>query len=104
MARIPTSLLTAGGLLGGFALAEATKQRPLGGVVFAAATTTAVPQWRRALGTGGAAGLTGLSIAAMGASHPLAKKIGSWPSVAAVSGVVALTTWATADRRTAAQR
>lgn len=35
----------------------------------------------------------------MGASHPLAKKIGAWPSVAAVSGAVATAAWAVADRR-----
>ncbi|MBB5912790.1 S-formylglutathione hydrolase FrmB [Nocardia transvalensis] len=99
MARIPTSLLAAGGLAGGFALAQATKRRQLGGVVFAAATAAALPRWRRAVGTGGAAALTGLSVGALGASHPLAKKIGPWPSVAAVSGAVALATWATVDRR-----
>ena len=102
MARIPaipTSLLVAGGLTGGFALAQATEQRQLGGVVFAAGTAAAFPRWRKALGTGGAAALTGLAIGAMGASHPLAKKIGAWPSVAAVSGVVALASWAAVDRK-----
>ncbi|WP_197039887.1 hypothetical protein [Nocardia sp. NRRL WC-3656] len=99
ISSVPTSALAAGGLLGGFALAQATKQRQLGGVVFAAATAAAVPRWRAALGIPGAAALTGLSVGAMGASHPLAKKIGAWPSVAVVSGAVALTSWALADRR-----
>ncbi|WP_024800319.1 hypothetical protein [Nocardia sp. BMG51109] len=101
MARIPTSLLAAGGLAGGFALAQATERRQLGGVVFAAATAAAVPRWRRAVGTGGAAALTGMSVGAMGVSHPLAKKIGAWPSVAAVSAVVASTAWLAVDRRAA---
>ncbi|WP_280265405.1 hypothetical protein [Nocardia wallacei] len=99
MARIPTALLAAGGLTGGFALAQATRQRQLGGVVFAAATAAAVPRWRKSVGTAGAAALTGLSVGAMGLSHPLAKKIGSWPSVAAVSGAVALTAWVAVDRK-----
>ncbi|TQM30510.1 hypothetical protein [Nocardia bhagyanarayanae] len=99
MARIPTALLAAGGLGGGFALAQATKKRELGGVVFAAATAAALPRWRKTVGSGGAAALTGLSVGALGASHPLAKKIGAWPSVAAVSGVVAVAAWATVDRR-----
>ncbi|MRH87667.1 hypothetical protein GFY24_09420 [Nocardia sp. SYP-A9097] len=102
MARIPavpTSLLAAGSLVGGFALAQATKKRQLGGVVFAAGTAAAIPQWRKTIGIGGAAALTGLSIGAMGASHPLAKKIGAWPSVAVVSSAVALTAWAAVDRR-----
>ncbi|MGV9415656.1 hypothetical protein ACWDOP_37665 [Nocardia sp. NPDC003693] len=96
---VPTALLAVGGLTGGFALAQATKQRQLGGAVFAAGTAAAFPRWRRAVGTPGAAALTGLSIGAMGASHPLAKKIGAWPSVAVVSGVVALVSWAAVDRR-----
>jgi hypothetical protein len=99
MARIPTSLLAAGGLTGGFALAQATRKRQLGGAAFAAAIAAAVPQWRRTAGTGGAAALTGLSVAALAVSHPLAKKIGAWPSVAAVSGAVALASWAAVDRR-----
>ncbi len=99
ISSVPTSALAAGGLLGGFALSQATGQRQLGGAVFAAATAAAVPRWRRAAGTGGAAALTGLSVGAMGASHPLAKKIGAWPSVAVVSAAVALSAWAVADRR-----
>ncbi|WP_282779207.1 MULTISPECIES: hypothetical protein [unclassified Nocardia] len=99
MARIPTSLLAAGGLTGGFALAQATKQRQLGGAVFAAGTLAAVPQWYKTAGAGGAAALTGMAIGAMGASHPLAKKIGAWPSVAVVSSAVALAAWVAVDRR-----
>ncbi|PPJ22344.1 hypothetical protein C5E45_23445 [Nocardia nova] len=99
MSSVPTAVLAAGGLLGGFALAQATEQRQLGGAVFAAATAAAVPRWRAVLGTPGAAALTGLSVGAMGVSHPLAKKIGAWPSVAVVSGAVALTSWVLADRR-----
>ncbi|MFE3224070.1 hypothetical protein [Nocardia sp. NPDC059228] len=96
---VPTSLLVAGGLTGGFALAQATKKRQLGGALFAAGTAAAFPRWRKTVGTGGAAALTGLAVGAMGASHPLAKKIGAWPSVAVVSGVVAVAAWAAVDRR-----
>ncbi|MGW5229777.1 hypothetical protein ACWEP5_33210 [Nocardia niigatensis] len=96
---VPTSLLVAGGLTGGFALAQATQKRQLGGAVFAAGTAAAFPRWRKMVGTGGAAALTGLAVGAMGASHPLAKKIGAWPSVAVVSGVVAAVAWAAVDRR-----
>lgn len=41
------------------------------------------------MGPRAAAGLVGLYAGAMGASHPLAKRIGAWPSVVAVSAVVA---------------
>ncbi|WP_067698062.1 hypothetical protein [Nocardia jejuensis] len=102
MARIPTvptALLAAGGLTGGFALAQATEKRQLGGAVFLAATAAAIPRWTRTAGPATAAALTGLSIGAMGASHPLSKKIGPWPSVAVVSTAVAVAAWATVDRR-----
>uniref|UniRef100_UPI001CC925E5 hypothetical protein n=1 Tax=Streptomyces sp. LS1784 TaxID=2851533 RepID=UPI001CC925E5 len=55
----------------------------------AAAGAGAAVQWRRSSGTGTAAALTGLYVAAFGGSHPLAKRIGAWPSVFAVTGVVA---------------
>lgn len=99
MARIPTSLLAAGGLTGGFALAQATRKRQVGGVVFAAGIAAAAPRWQRTAGTSGAVALAGLSVGALAVSHPLAKKIGAWPSVAVVSGAVALAAWAAVDRR-----
>jgi hypothetical protein len=43
--------------------------------------------------------LSGLYVAAFAGSHPLAKKLGAWPSVAAVSSGVALASWAAVDRR-----
>jgi hypothetical protein len=36
---------------------------------------------------------------AFGLSHPLAKKIGAWPSVLAVSAATAAASYAAADRR-----
>ncbi|MDH6144958.1 MULTISPECIES: hypothetical protein [Kitasatospora] len=89
MPRIPTAAIAATGLIGGYSTARFTGKRPLGGAVLAAAGAGAAYQWRRAAGTGAAAGLTGLYLAAFGGSHPLAKKIGAWPSVLAVTGVVA---------------
>ena len=38
-------------------------------------------------------------VGAFGLSHPLAKKIGSWPSVLAVSALTAAASYAAADRR-----
>ncbi|TQF04063.1 hypothetical protein E6W39_19805 [Kitasatospora acidiphila] len=89
MPRIPTAAIAAAGLIGGYGTARFTGKRPLGGAVLAAAGAGAAYQWRRDAGTGAAAGLTGLYLAAFGGSHPLAKKIGAWPSVLAVTGVVA---------------
>ncbi len=83
------SLLTAAGLLGGFAVARRNGNRRAGGAVFAVAGAGSFLGWRRSLGTRPALGLLALYGAAMGGSHPLAKKIGAWQSVAAVTATVA---------------
>ncbi len=99
MARIPSSLVAASGLVGGFGVARATKKRELGGLVLLTAGAVAATQWKRAAGPATAVALTGLYAAAFAGSHPLAKKLGAWPSVAAVSSTVALASWAAVDRR-----
>jgi hypothetical protein len=38
-------------------------------------------------------------LGAFGVSHPLAKRIGAWPAVLAVSAVTAAASYAMADRR-----
>ena len=100
---IPSSVLTAAGLVGGYATARLTGVRPLGGVVLAAAGVAAGRTWARA-GIPQTAALTGIYVAAFGLSHPLAKKIGAWPSVltaAAVAGTAShfLVDSAAADSR-----
>jgi len=99
MARIPSSLVAASGLVGGYGTARATKRRELGGVVLLAAGAVAATQWKRAAGPATAVALTGLYVAAFAGSHPLARRLGAWPSVAAVSSTVALASWAAVDRR-----
>ena len=42
--------------------------------------------------------LTGVYLGGFGASHPLAKKLGAWPSVLTVAGVSAASAWAFSDR------
>nr|WP_261575160.1 hypothetical protein [Frankia gtarii] len=44
--------------------------------------------------------LLGTYTAAFGAAHPLAKKLGAWPSVLAVSAAATTTTYLLADRPT----
>ena len=46
-----------------------------------------------------AAVLSAIYLLGFGASHPLAKKIGAWPSVLAVTAVSAGASWALVDRR-----
>jgi hypothetical protein len=82
---ISSHAVAAFGLVGGFLVARCTGRRGLGGALFAAAGAWCARNWYRASGLVTAAGLSALYVAAMGASHPLAKRIGAWPAVAAVT-------------------
>ena len=56
-------------------------------------------QWQKAAGGKAAGALTAGYVAAFAGSHPLAKKVGAWPAVFGVAGVVALASWVVADRK-----
>ncbi|ARP70411.1 hypothetical protein LK07_12180 [Streptomyces pluripotens] len=99
MARIPSAVIAATGLVGGYGVARWTKNRQLGGAVLAAAGVAAAQQWREQAGGKAAGALTAAYIAAFAGSHPLAKKVGAWPSVFGVAGAVALASWAVVDRK-----
>jgi hypothetical protein len=43
--------------------------------------------------------LSGIYLGGFGASHPLAKKIGAWPSVLTVAAVAATASFVLSDRR-----
>lgn len=90
MSSLLPTLTASAGLLGGYKAARATGVRPVGGVVLAAAGTAAFLMWKRNAGTGRAVALTGTYLAAFGASHPLAKKMGSLPAVYTATGATAL--------------
>ncbi|MFF9088028.1 hypothetical protein ACF1BE_16685 [Streptomyces sp. NPDC014991] len=98
MARVPSAVVAATGLVGGYGVARWTKKRQLGGLVLAVAGAAAARQWRRQAGGTAAGALTAAYVAAFAGSHPLAKKVGAWPSVLGVAGAVALTSWIVADR------
>lgn len=87
ISSVPTSAVAAAGLVGGFAVARYSGRRELGGIVFAVAGAVCGRRWSRAAGPVGAAAMSALYTGAMGGSHPLAKKIGAWPSVLAVTAV-----------------
>lgn len=99
MDRTPTWPVAAGSLVAGFAVAQATGIRPLGGVVLLAGAGWCALRWRERAGTGRAAALAGLYVAAFAGSHGLAHVIGAWPSVAVVSAVVGGAAYAVADAR-----
>src|ERR1700722_19340353 len=81
------SAVAALGLVGGFFVARRSGRRELGGALFAVAGAWCAGEWSRARGPAAAAGLGAVYVAAMGGSHPLAKRVGAWPSVLAVTAV-----------------
>ncbi|MBA2949722.1 hypothetical protein [Streptomyces himalayensis] len=97
--NVPSAVVAASGLIGGYGVARWTKKRQLGGAVLAVAGAAAAQQWRREAGGKAAGALTAAYLAAFAGSHPLAKKMGAWPAVFSVAGGVALASWAIADRR-----
>ncbi|UIX33800.1 hypothetical protein [Streptomyces sp. GQFP] len=97
--KVPTALVAAGGLVGGYGVARWSRNRQLGGAVLAVAGTVAAQQWREQAGVAAAGALTVAYVGAFAGSHPLAKKVGAWPAVFGVAGVVALASWVVADRR-----
>jgi hypothetical protein len=97
--RVPTAVITAGSLIGGWQIARRTGVRPLGAVVLAAGGVLAGREWSRRTSPAVTGALTATYVAAFGLSHPLAKKIGSWPAVLAVSALTAGASYAAADRR-----
>ncbi|NYJ74716.1 hypothetical protein [Allobranchiibius huperziae] len=96
---VTTAPIVAVGLVGGYLSARETGVRPIGGVVLAAAGGYAARTWVAKAGPAGAAALSATYLLSFGLSHPLAKKIGAWPSVMTVAAVSAGAAWAACDRR-----
>ncbi|MHA7306856.1 hypothetical protein ACX80E_16695 [Arthrobacter sp. TMN-49] len=90
MSRIVSTGLAKVGLLLSYKVARATGNQQAGGAILAACGLAAFTAWKNDAGTARAVALTGTYIAAFGASHPLAKKIGAWPAVFTVTGVMAI--------------
>lgn len=86
---VQTAPIVALGLLGGYVTARESGIRPLGGAVLAAAGVYAGRTWLAKGGAATTAGLAAAYVLGFGLSHPLAKKIGAWPSVLAVTAAVA---------------
>ena len=98
---VPTAPIAGGSLVAGYLTARVTGVRPLGGVVLAGAGAYLANRWRSQAGAGVAAGLLATYLGGFGVSHPLAKRIGAWPSVLTVAAVSAAASYALADRAAA---
>lgn len=95
---IPTAPVAAGSLIAGFAVARGTGVRPLGGLPLALGGGWCAQEWYRRRGSGTALTLGSIYLAGFVGSHVLARRIGAWPSVLAVSAVSGASAWALADR------
>lgn len=98
MRSLPTWPVAAGSLIVGFAVAQATGVRPLGGLVLLAGVGWCALRWRERAGTPVAAVLVAIYVTAFVASHLIADAVGTWGSVTLVAAVVALAAWALGDR------
>lgn len=96
---VSTAPVVALGLVGGYLTARETGIRPLGGVLLGAAGVFAGRTWLAERGPAVTVALSALYVLGFGASHPLAKKIGAWPSVLTVTALSAGASWALVDRR-----
>jgi hypothetical protein len=96
----PSSLLVAVGLVGGFAIAQGTGNRGLGGAVLAVAGLAAGWLWLRRRGFVTACALGGAYLAAFVLAHVLALGVGlpAWVAVSLVTISAAGVTYAVADR------
>jgi hypothetical protein len=96
---VPTAPVAAGSLVTGYLVARESGVRPLGGAVLAVGGGWLMRAWTRSAGPGTAVALLAVYLGAFGASHPLAKRVGAWPSVLAAAGLTGAASWALADRR-----
>jgi hypothetical protein len=95
---IPTAPIAAGSLVAGYVTARETKIRALGGAVLAAGGLYTTNRWRHQVGLPKAGLLLATYLGGFGASHPLAKKIGAWPSVLTVAAMSGTASYVLADR------
>jgi hypothetical protein len=95
--RAVTWPVASASLLVGFAVAQATGVRPLGGVVLALGAGWCALRWRRFVGTARAAALVGVYLALFVLSHVIASPLGTWPAVLLVAVVMGVATLLVAD-------
>lgn len=96
--EVSSAPVAAFGLVGGFLTARETGIRPLGGLVLGLAGVYAGRTWAAKGGLVPTVALSALYVGGFGASHPLAKKVGAWPSVLGVAAVNAAASYVLVDR------
>ncbi|GEL98834.1 hypothetical protein [Cellulomonas terrae] len=100
MSRVPTAVVAALTLVVGFAVADLTGVRALGGVVLVAGVAWCVVRARSA-GWWRVAAVVLVGAVCFALSHPLGGVIGAWPAVLVAALVLAAATFALVDRPSA---
>jgi hypothetical protein len=102
MRPLPTWTIAAGALLLGFAVADVTGVRAIGGVVLFLGGLACGLRWRVLLGLPRALALVAVFLAGFVLAHPLGHAIGAWPAVILVAAVIGGIVWRVADAPAAA--
>ncbi len=89
--------VAAGSLLAGFAVAQATGVRPLGGLVLLAGAGWCAQRWMPRVGPPRTALLLGIYLVMFILSHVIADPVGTWPAVAIAAAVTGLSAYTVAD-------
>jgi len=89
--------VASGSLVLGFAVAQATGVRPLGGVVLALGAGWCALRWRHNVGIARTIGLVVLYLAAFAGSHVIADSVGTWGAVLLVAAIVGIAVLLVAD-------
>ena len=98
MNRLIVPLLTSAGLLGGFGVARASGVRGAGGAVLGGVGAAVFVLVARRGGPWRATAVVLAYLGAFGGSHPLAKRLGAWPSVLTVAAATAVPAALLAER------
>lgn len=97
---VVTAALAGGSLVVGFAVAQLTGVRALGGFVLLAAVAWCALRWRRLAGTGTAVGLGVVYLVLFVAAHLLADALTAWAAVVLVAVAMSgASAWATGAAR-----
>jgi len=104
MRPLPTWPIAAAALLLGFAVADLTVVRALGGIVLFLGGLACGLRWRALLGLPRALALVLAFLAGFALAHPLGHAIGAWPAVLLVALAVSAIAWRVADAPTRAVR
>lgn len=97
--RVRTPIVASLALVLGFAVAQGTGVRWLGGIVLLAGAIWCALAWRAAAGQLVAALAILVYVVGFAVSHPLGVLIGAWPSVVLVAVVCGVLAWLMTGRR-----